>query len=262
MKKILFVIICAMFFMQVIGCATIFKGTSDNVNFNSQPAGAGVYVNGNYLGVTPVKLKLQSKQTHYIELKKEGYGSRMFTLTNSIGVVWIVLDVLGGLIPVVIDAATGSWYTLDQDNINVSFDKTGAEDKLSDSSWIDALKKESEKEKKITLAVIIGAKYLEEKEKQSLLTKIEKTVFERLGKTVRIVDRNIMEKVLKEQAFQMSGAVDEKARVETGKITGATHLMFVNLEIKQSDQSKFVTEMTIRIVQVETGEVIFSGLLE
>ncbi|ETA27261.1 hypothetical protein SJDPG2_04310 [Porphyromonas gingivalis SJD2] len=34
---------------------------------------------------------------------------------------WVVLDVLGGLIPVAIDAITGNWYGLDQNKLNVDF---------------------------------------------------------------------------------------------------------------------------------------------
>ncbi|GAA5522894.1 hypothetical protein Asal01_02862 [Fodinibius salicampi] len=30
------------------------------------------------------------------------------------------LDVLGGLVPVVVDAATGAWYNLDQESINAT----------------------------------------------------------------------------------------------------------------------------------------------
>ncbi|MHB8336939.1 MAG: PEGA domain-containing protein [Ignavibacteriaceae bacterium] len=38
-------------------CATLFKGSTDDVNFSSDPAGTKVYVNGNLLGSTPVQLE-------------------------------------------------------------------------------------------------------------------------------------------------------------------------------------------------------------
>ena len=106
------------------GCAAIFKGSSSNVDFNSDPAGAKVYVNGHLMGTTPVKLKLESKRTYNIEFKKEGYGSKTYTITNHVGAGWIILDVLlTGLIGVVVDATTGAWYELDQDNINAILEK-------------------------------------------------------------------------------------------------------------------------------------------
>ncbi|HOK14398.1 MAG TPA: PEGA domain-containing protein [Candidatus Kapabacteria bacterium] len=100
------------------GCALIFKGTSEKVNFTSEPSGTKVYVNGQLMGNTPLELKLESKKTYVIEFKKEGYESKTIQLSNSVAAGYIVLDVLFGVVPVIIDAATGAWYTLDQDHIN------------------------------------------------------------------------------------------------------------------------------------------------
>jgi hypothetical protein len=102
----------------VTGCATLFKGASENVDFSSDPSGADVYVNGSLRGKTPINLKLESKKTYTIEFKKDGYEPRTYTITNHVGAGWIILDILGGLIPVIVDAATGAWYELDQDAVN------------------------------------------------------------------------------------------------------------------------------------------------
>lgn len=102
----------------VTGCATIFKGASENVDFSSDPSGADVYINGSLRGKTPISLKLESKKTYTIEFKKEGYEPRTYTITNHVGAGWIILDILGGLVPVIVDAATGAWYELDQDAVN------------------------------------------------------------------------------------------------------------------------------------------------
>lgn len=102
----------------LISCATIFKGSTDDVSFSSEPSGAKVYVNGNLLGTTPVQLELKSKSSYTIEFKKEGYETKTVLLNNSVGAGWIVLDILGGLIPIIIDAATGNWYELDQEHVN------------------------------------------------------------------------------------------------------------------------------------------------
>jgi hypothetical protein len=107
----------------LIGCASIFKGTSTNIDFNSDPTGAKVYVNGNLMGTTPVKLKLESKKVYNLEFKKEAYETKTFTITNHVGVGYIILDVVFGLVPVVVDAATGAWYNLDQDNVNAILEK-------------------------------------------------------------------------------------------------------------------------------------------
>ncbi|MFH1863066.1 MAG: PEGA domain-containing protein [bacterium] len=119
-RKTFFGTLCLVVSLCILlsGCAAILKGPNDKVEFNSDPLGAQVFVNGVSMGVTPIKLELASKQTYTIEFKKDGYESKTYHITNDVGAGWIVLDVLCGLVPVVIDAATGSWYGLDQDNVN------------------------------------------------------------------------------------------------------------------------------------------------
>ena len=119
LRGYVFIILIFMLMIFLSNCATIFKGTTTDVNFKSDPTGAEVYVNGQKMGTTPVELKLESKNTYNIEFKKEGYESKIYNITNHVGPNWVILDVLCGLVPVVVDAATGSWYYLDQDSINV-----------------------------------------------------------------------------------------------------------------------------------------------
>lgn len=104
-------------------CALIFKGTKEELNFGSDPQRAEVFVNGVRMGETPLTLKLVTKNTYSIEFRKEGYVPKTFQINNSVGAGWIVLDILAGLVPIVIDAATGAWYSLDQKNINAILDK-------------------------------------------------------------------------------------------------------------------------------------------
>jgi hypothetical protein len=123
MKKAISITLVTALFFLTSSCATLFKGTSSSVDFNSDPQGAKIYVNGNYMGDTPIMLKLESKRTYNIELRKEGYKTKTVNITNHVGAGWIVLDILGGLIPVIIDAATGAWYELDQKNVNAILEK-------------------------------------------------------------------------------------------------------------------------------------------
>jgi hypothetical protein len=109
--------------LSLTSCATLFKGNSSKVDFNSNPQGAQVYVNGNPMGETPIKLKLESKGNYAIEFRKEGFKTKTFNITNHVGAGWIILDILCGLVPVIVDAATGSWYDLDQKNVNAILEK-------------------------------------------------------------------------------------------------------------------------------------------
>ena len=118
MKTIRIVLLLLVSSLLLSACATIFKGSKEAVNFTSQPQGAKVIVNGTVLGTTPVELNLKTNQSYTIEFKKDGYQTRTVVLNNSVSGGYVVLDVLGGLIPVIIDAATGNWYTLDQEHVN------------------------------------------------------------------------------------------------------------------------------------------------
>lgn len=72
------------------------------------------------MGTTPVQLSLKADKSYTIEFRKEGYESVTRVVNTKVGAGWIVLDVLGGLIPVIIDAATGAWNQLDQDAVNAA----------------------------------------------------------------------------------------------------------------------------------------------
>jgi hypothetical protein len=121
MKKLICFVLIAVFCLS--GCATIFKGSTDTVNFASQPDKASVYVNGINMGKSPISLELKSNKTYNIEFRLDGYESKNVMLNNSVGAGYIVLDILFGIFPVVIDAATGDWYSLDLDHVNAILDK-------------------------------------------------------------------------------------------------------------------------------------------
>jgi len=121
MKSVITVVLVAAILLQ--GCAILFSGTNAGVRMESTPDSVEVWVNGAKAGVTPCKIELKKNQEYSIEFRKEGYQTRTYRLTNSVGAGWIILDILGGLVPIVIDAATGAWYGLSQDNINAVLEK-------------------------------------------------------------------------------------------------------------------------------------------
>jgi hypothetical protein len=94
------------------GCAVLFN-SDEYTNFHSDPSGAKVYINGVFLGKTPLNLVLDASKSYAVEFRKEGYESKTYMLSGSVGAGWVVLDIFGGLIPILIDAASGAWYELD-----------------------------------------------------------------------------------------------------------------------------------------------------
>lgn len=123
MKKLLnaFIVISLLFFLT--GCATVFKGTSEKISFKSEPQEAELWVNGKKMGVTPLTLELESKKIYAVEFRKEGYASVAQILTNQLNPGWIILGVLGGVFPVIVDSSTGALYSFDQKNIDATLRK-------------------------------------------------------------------------------------------------------------------------------------------
>lgn len=107
----------------LISCATLFANKTPDVQMRSDPDGAQVYVNGDPMGKTPVKLPLAANKTYTIEFRKDGYQTKVYHLNNHVGGGWIVLDILGGFWPIVIDLATGSWYEFDSTDVKASLDR-------------------------------------------------------------------------------------------------------------------------------------------
>ena len=95
--------------LALTGCAALFGSKQKDFNLNSSPPGAEVYLNGNRLGATPVRVKLSNLAEHTFVFRREGYREATCTLSRGTDGGWVVLDILAGLVPVIIDAATNSW---------------------------------------------------------------------------------------------------------------------------------------------------------
>jgi hypothetical protein len=116
-------LVCVVVAWTLMGCGTLFGNKHPEVAMGSDPDGAKVYVNGDLVGTTPVKIQLQNDKEYRVEFRKDGFQTKTYTLGKHVGAGWIILDILSGLIPVVIDVATGGWYELDSDNVRVILDK-------------------------------------------------------------------------------------------------------------------------------------------
>jgi hypothetical protein len=124
-KMTLFVASVTAACFTITGCAALFRGSHDVVSFSSDPPGAKVYVDGMEMGKTPMQAPLVAKHDHSVQFRMDGYEATSKVISSSAGGGWIVLDVLGGVIPIVVDAATGAWNGLDDSNVSVILDKKG-----------------------------------------------------------------------------------------------------------------------------------------
>lgn len=121
MKKIFVLILCLSFILS--GCATIFKQKERTVPFDSDPQGAEIYINGNRMGKTPMPIRLSNLKPVTITFKKQGFEDKTYIINTEVGAGWLILDLFGLLIPILIDAATSNWYNLDVTEVKVLLDK-------------------------------------------------------------------------------------------------------------------------------------------
>ena len=98
------------------GCGTLFLSKTASVQIDSDPVEATVLMNGGVVGVTPLELTLPTGESHVLTFSKEGYQTVTCTINRKVSTTILVLDVLGGLVPVIVDAVTGGWYKLDKDS--------------------------------------------------------------------------------------------------------------------------------------------------
>ncbi len=122
MKRILIVSINLLLISLSVGlsgCATILKGTHQEIPVATDPTNAAVLVDGVRQGSTPTKLNLARKSSHVITLELAGYESESVTLKPSIGGAVAGNIIAGGIIGWGVDAGTGAQYNLNPDSINI-----------------------------------------------------------------------------------------------------------------------------------------------
>lgn len=109
----------------VTGCATIIKGTSQDISVDSNPGGAQVTVTQNsgvevFKGATPAKLSLSKKHEYTVSVKLAGYQEARVPVTQHLS-GWFFGNLLcGGLLGMVIDAVDGAMYNLEPENVSVT----------------------------------------------------------------------------------------------------------------------------------------------
>lgn len=104
-------------------CATLFGPKTHPLSLSSDPYPAEVYVDGQLMGETPVTFFLKADKPYEIEFCKEGYKPARRYVGTAVGNEWLILDILGGLIPVIVDASTGNWNYLEPDRFHVVLEK-------------------------------------------------------------------------------------------------------------------------------------------
>jgi hypothetical protein len=120
---------------MLTGCGAIMHGARQDIDVQSSPAGAKVETSpasGTY--TTPTRLSLERKNSYVLNFTSPGYTPATFNIHNGIGTGTVIADVLlTGLVGVVVDGLTGSWYGLSPENAVVTLTRPGGSENDADA---------------------------------------------------------------------------------------------------------------------------------
>jgi hypothetical protein len=96
------------------GCATVIRGTTDQVGFNSTPSGAEVHTSNGLGCVTPCTLTVKKNEEFVATFEKPGFAPQQIPVARQVvgaGVAATAGNVLiGGVIGLGVDAVTGAGF--------------------------------------------------------------------------------------------------------------------------------------------------------
>ena len=104
---------------SLTSCGALFKGSTQSVAVKSFPQGSTIEVDGQTF-VSPALIELPRNKNYVVTISKEGYETQQVRINKTVSGGIVILDILGGVLPVVIDAVMGTWYNLSPKEINVN----------------------------------------------------------------------------------------------------------------------------------------------
>lgn len=128
MKKI-FIAICIVLLVLLSGCASIVRGTTQDIPVNSYPSNAEIYISGQGFinnqvhSLTPNQITFIRKFPYTITIKKYGYIDYSIQITPVMDAAIAGNLFLGGIIGGAIDASSGAAYSLIPSMINANLQR-------------------------------------------------------------------------------------------------------------------------------------------
>ncbi len=111
------------------GCATVLGPKTYDVAVSSTPEGARVLVDDVYQARTPCVVQVPRGGRASVDVTY-GDQSKPCRIGREVKAGWLLADVLLGLLPLLVDAATGNWYGPDNSTCSVYFGDGGGGDRI------------------------------------------------------------------------------------------------------------------------------------
>lgn len=136
-KVICLLLLCGLVVLTSSGCCSIFSGSTQKIMISSTPPGAKVTADNGTSIITPGSIVLERKSKHTLVAKLSGHEPQQVELGQRLN-NWVWANILiGGLIGLAIDIASGSINELDPKDVDFNFE--GAPDVDASSANIPIL---------------------------------------------------------------------------------------------------------------------------
>lgn len=113
------------------GCATLFKGTTQQVMIRCNVPDASLYVDG--LPISPGATSLECKADHVVSAEKPGYPTASQRIRRRAAPTYLILDVallvlwvIPGVVALAVDFGTGAIYELAPATVSLDLQPAGA----------------------------------------------------------------------------------------------------------------------------------------
>lgn len=95
-------------------CATLLrKDKSQTVTFDPKPEKTLVFVNGEYIGQSPVTMEVDATKDYDVKYVNQSYVTEDFTMKKGVLNKWLIADLVSlpvtAVVPLIVDWKTGAW---------------------------------------------------------------------------------------------------------------------------------------------------------
>jgi hypothetical protein len=124
-KTVLLFVSCIVCITLIVGCASIMKGSDQQIKIKSTPSAAKVVVKSTdglvmFDGTTPATVKLTKKKEYIVTVTMEGYKESTANITKQGIEGWFWGNIIcGGLIGIVVDITSGAINKLGPEEISI-----------------------------------------------------------------------------------------------------------------------------------------------
>ena len=132
MKNVKFAPFCFL----LSGCATIMTGTTQTISINTTPSNANVWVDGIYVGASPISVNMKRDKSHIVRVELEGYQPCEMVLNKELN-EWVFGNIIfGHFIGLAVDAISGSIYKLTPEQANMRLEQNVAYSSKTEDSYV------------------------------------------------------------------------------------------------------------------------------